>query len=109
MSYIKDSNDFTPEINDLNDIPKDALLVMAMVTADVVGSYPIIRLDAGLTTLTAVLDRRNNKRKTAEFVLKSNYFELNGKVKHQISGKLIERKLAPTYACIFMDEIATTF
>ena len=87
-----------------------------MVTADVVGLYPNIRHNAGLTTLTAVLDCRNNKRifsndlvKTAIFALKSNYVEFNSKVKYQISGELIERKLTPIYGCIFMDEIATKF
>ena len=45
----------------------------------------------------------------AEFVLKKNYFELNGQVKHQISGTAISNKFAPTYTCIFMDEIETKF
>ena len=45
----------------------------------------------------------------AEFVLKNNYFEFNGQVKHQISGTAIGTKFAPTYACIFMDEIETKF
>ena len=41
--------------------------------------------------------------------LKNNYFEFNGQVKHQISGTAIGTKFAPTYACIFMDEIETNF
>ena len=45
----------------------------------------------------------------AEFVLKNNYFEFNGQVKHQISGTAIGTKFASTYACIFMDEIKTKF
>ena len=43
------------------------------------------------------------------FVLKNNYFEFNGEVKHQISGTAIGTKFAPTYASIFMDEIETKF
>ena len=44
-----------------------------------------------------------------EFVLKNNYFEFSGQVEHQISVMAIGTKFAPTYACIFMDEIATKF
>ena len=45
----------------------------------------------------------------AEFVLKNNYFELNGQVKQQISGTAIGTKLALTYACIFMDDVESKF
>ena len=45
----------------------------------------------------------------AAFVLKNNYFEFNGEVKHQISGTPIGTKFAPTYTSIFMDEIETDF
>ena len=44
-----------------------------------------------------------------EFVLKNNYFEFNGQVKHQMSGTAIGIKVLLTYACIFMDEIETKF
>ena len=37
----------------------------------------------------------------AAFVLKHNYFEFNGEVKHQISGTATGTKVAPTYASIF--------
>ena len=72
--------------------------------------------EAGLRALKEVLDRREEKKistedliKMAEFVLRNNYFEFNGQVKHQISGTAIGTKFAPTYACIFMDEIKTNF
>ena len=45
----------------------------------------------------------------AEFVLKNNYFQFNGKVKQQISGTAIGTKFAPTYACVFMDQVETDF
>ena len=87
-----------------------------MVTADVVGLYPSIPHDAGLEALRKVLDNRENKKistddltKMAEFVLKNNYFEFNGKVKKQISGTAIGTKFAPPYACIFMDQVETEF
>ena len=44
-----------------------------------------------------------------ESVLKNNYFEFNGQVKHQRSGTAIGSKFAPKYACIFMDETETKF
>ena len=111
-SYIKDSNDFIKKIKHLKNIPDNAILV----TADVVGLYPSIPHEAGLRALKEVLDRREEKKistedlvKMAEFVLKNNYFEFNGQVKHQISATIIGTKLSPTYACIFMDEIETKF
>ena len=44
----------------------------------------------------------------AEFVLKNNYFEFN-EVCKQISGTAIATKFAPHYACIFIDEMETSF
>ena len=45
----------------------------------------------------------------AEFVLKNNYLEFNGSVKQQVSGAAIGTKCAPTYACIYTDEVETEF
>ena len=45
----------------------------------------------------------------AEFVLKNIFFEFNGGVKIQKSGKVIGTKFAPSYACFFMDETETQF
>ena len=39
----------------------------------------------------------------AALVFKNNYFELNGKVKHQILGTAIVPNFTPTYACILMN------
>ena len=111
-SYIKDSNDFIKKIKHLKNIPDNAILL----TAAVVGLYPSIPHKVGLRVLKEILDRREEKKiftkdlvKMAEFVLKNNYFEFNGQVKRQISGTAIGTKFAPTYACIFMDEIETKF
>ena len=64
-----------------------------MVTSDVVFLYPSISHGAGLNALREALDNRGNKRittdnllKMAEFVLKNNYFKLDGKVKKQLLG-----------------------
>ena len=94
-------------------IPKDSILV----TAYVVGLYPSIPHEAGLEDLEKILNNRTNNKKVstedlvkrAKFVLKNNYFEFNGKVKQQISGTAIGTKFAPPYACIFMDEVETSF
>ena len=51
----------------------------------------------------------NDLVEMAEFVLKNNYFQFNGKVKQQISGTAIGTKFAPTYACVFMDQVETDF
>ena len=45
----------------------------------------------------------------ADFVLKNNYFELNKQIKQQISGTAIVTKLAPPYACLFMNKMETAF
>ena len=102
-SYIRDSSDFISKIKDLNNIPKGALLV----TADVVGLNPSIPHDLGLKSLREALEKRKLKPVSrddlvcmAEFVLQNNYFEFNGKIKHQIS---------PPYACIFMNQVETQF
>ena len=111
-SHIKDSNDFINKIKRLKNISDNTLIV----TADVAGLYPSIPHEAGLRALEEVVGRREEKKistedlvKITEFVLKNNYFEFNGQVKHQISGTAIDTKFAPTYACILMDEIETTF
>ena len=111
-SYIKDSGDFIRKIKNLTDISEGAILV----TADVVSLYPSIPHQAGLEALKKVLDERENKFistddivKMAEFVLKNNYFQFNDKVKQQISGTAIGTKFAPTYACVFMDQVETDF
>ena len=96
----------------MKNIPDNALLV----TLYVVGLYPSILHKAGLRALKEVLDRKEEEKistedlvKMAGFVLWNNYFEFNGQVKHQILGTAIGTKFAPTYACIFMDEIETNF
>ena len=87
-----------------------------MVKADVMGLCPSIPKEAGLEDLEKALNSRTNKKvstedlvKMAKFVFKNNNFEFNGKVKQQISRTAIGTKFAPPYACIFMDEVETSF
>ena len=51
----------------------------------------------------------NDLVKLAEFVLKSNLFELKNENKKQISGTAIGTKFAPPYAYIYMDKTKTDF
>ena len=83
-SYTKDSGDFINKIKNLQNISEGAILV----TANVVGLYPGILHKGGLNVLREALNNRENKHiptdnllKMAEFVLKNNFFEYNGKVK----------------------------
>ena len=112
LSYVKDSGDFISKIKRFCSVPENA----KSVTADVVGLYPSIPHDVGLEAFQQALDKRDQKKiptedllNMAEFVLKSNFFEFNGKIKQQISGTAIGTKCAPTYGCIFMDELERGF
>ena len=109
-SYIKDSGDFITKINNLDLIPENAILVIA------VGLYPSIPHEVGLRALREALNKRDEETipteellKMAEFVLKNNYFEFGNKIKQQISGTAIGTKFAPPYACIFMSDLETKF
>ena len=42
-------------------------------------------------------------------VLCQRFWGFNGKTKQQISGTAIGTKLAPPYACIFMDQVESEF
>ena len=111
-SCIKELGDFIKKARNLGSIPDNVILV----TANVVGLYPIIPREAGLKTLREVLDKREKHTiatseliRMADFVLKNNYFEFNGQFKQQISGSAIGTKFAPPYACLFMDKTETDF
>ena len=76
-----------------------------------VGLYQSITRQSVLQALKKTLNERENKFistdgsvKMAEFVLKNNSFQFNGKVIQQFSGTAIGTKFAPTYACAFMDQ-----
>ena len=107
-SYFKDSGDFIERIRRISNIPDDAILV----TADVVGLNPSIPHELGLKALEEALEKRDSIQistsdlvKMTRFVLQNNYFEFNEETKQQFSGTAIGTKLAPPYACIFMDQV----
>ena len=88
-SYIKDSGDFIKKTRSLVSIPKNAILV----TAVVVGMYPSIPHEAGLKAFRELLDKRELHTipsteliRMADFVLKNNYLKFNRQIKSQISS-----------------------
>ena len=81
---------------------------------EVVGLYPSITREAGLTALREALDKQEVKCtptedlvKMAEFVLKNNYF--NSKIKQPVSGTATGTKFAPLYACLYTDKFEANF
>ena len=111
-SYIRDTGDFLKKVKRLGKIPEGAILL----TADVVGLYPNIPHDLSLQSLRKKLSETGICKvhteeiiSMTEFVLKNNYFEFNEEVCKQISGTAIGTKFTPPYACIFMDEMETSF
>ena len=111
-SYIRDSGDFFQKVKNLKNVPDSAILV----TVDVVGLYLSKPHESGLEVLKKRLEEREKISvptqdlvQMAQFVLENNFFEFNGEVKQQISGTAIGTKFAPTYACIFMDDLETSF
>ena len=94
-SYIKDNEDLIRKIKDIQYIPSNGILV----TAGMIGLYPSIPNDFGLKSLKIILDK----------IMRSNYFDFNGKVRQLISGTTIGTNCAPTYFCIYMDEFENEF
>ena len=110
--YIKDTSDLINKTRNFSTIPGNAILV----TADVVRLYPSIPHEAGLRVLREAIDKQDRKSiptedlvKTAEFVLKNNFFEFNSKIKQQVSGTTMGTKFAPPYACLFIGKFETIF
>ena len=114
-SYIKDTNHFLRKLKDVGTLPDGAILC----TVDVVGLYPHIPHDEGLQALREALGlpdcmsssgigKESLKQDIvdfAEFVLKNNNFEFNGKHYVQKLGTAIGTRMAPSYANIFMDRL----
>ena len=111
-SYIKDTNDFLKKLSALPPLPDNVILC----TIDVVGLYPDIPHEGGLTAIKEALDKREDKSistetlmELAECVLKNNIFEHNEDLYKQLRGTAIGTKMAPPYAVIFMGKIEEEF
>ena len=105
---IKDTNHFLKKLCSLPNLPDDIILC----TVDVVGLYPNIPHDEGLSALRKRLDLRQEKDVTtsilvqlAEVVLKNNIFTFKEKTLKQKWGTAIGTKFAPPYSILFMAEL----
>ena len=107
-SYIKDTKDFLNKLRSLPKLPSDIILC----TVDVVGLYPNIPHEEGLSALRKRLDNRKEKYIStdtlcdlAEVVLKNNIFKFSKKIFKQKRGTAIGTKFAPPYSILFMAEL----
>ena len=107
-SYIKDTNDFLNELLSLPKLPDNIILC----TIDVVGLYPNIPHEEGLSTLMKRLDNRMQKYISsdtlcdlAEVLLKNNTFKFGKKTLKQKRGTAIRTKFAPPYSILFVAEL----
>ena len=107
-SYIKDTNVFLKKLRSLTDLPSDIILC----SVDVVGLYPNIPHDEGLSAPQKRLELRRDKKlststlvELAEVVLKSNVFISGKKTLKQIRKTAIGIKFAPPYSILFMAEL----
>ena len=107
-SYIKDTNDFLNKLRSLPKLPDNIILC----TVDVVGLYPNIPHEEGLSALRKRLDNRMEKYISsdtlcdlAEVVLKNNIFKFGKKTLKQKRGTAIGTKFAPPYSILFMAEL----
>ena len=87
--YIKDTNDFLKKLRSLTNLPGNSLLC----TMDVVGLYPNIPHDEGLSALRKRLNERDKKDvstdtpvELAELLLKNNIFNVNERPLKQKRG-----------------------
>ena len=90
-SYIKDTNDFLKKIQNLPDLPEDTIFC----TIDVVGLYPNIPDEYGLTAIKEAFDAREDQTVSAETIM-----ELADNVYKQKHGTAIGTKFAPPYAVL---------
>ena len=102
-SYIKDTNDFLNKLRSLPKLPSNIILC----TVDVVGLYPNIPHEEGLSALRKRLDNRMEKYISsdtlcdlAEVVLKNNIFKFGKKTLKQKRGTAIGTKFAPHYSIL---------
>ena len=98
-------------MNKLRSLPKLPSEII-LCTVDVVGLYPNIPHEEGLSALRKRLDNRKEKYIStdtlcdlAEVVLKNNIFKVSKKIFKQKRGTAIRTKFAPPYSILFMAEL----
>jgi hypothetical protein len=107
-SFVKDTTHFLSLINDLGEIPEDAILA----TLDVTSLYTNIPNREGVMAADEALNRsrrgpdlkpsNNSLIKLLKLVLGRNNFKFNGRHFLQIKGTAIGTKLAPGFANNYM-------
>ena len=101
-SYIRDEWDFVRRF------PKKINGNYKLFSCDIVALYPSIPTELGLQALDYWIDKLRHKingrfskpfiLELAEFVLRNNYFEFDGKVYHQVIGTSMGSIFAPPYS-----------
>ena len=101
-SYIKDTNDFLKKLRSLPNLPDDIILC----TVDVVGLYPNIPHEEGLSALRKRLDLRQEKDVTTSTLAElAEVVTFKEKTLKQKRGTAIGTKFAPPYSILFMAEL----
>lgn len=112
-SYLKDTNHFLLDIDDLL-IPENSLLV----TLDVVSLYTNIPHNDGIQAVVHAYDRSSDDQKTIgsdtlstllKSILQLNNFGFNASHYLQISGTSMGTRIGPNYASIFMSVLENDF
>ena len=96
-SYIQDTKLLLNKLEELPPLPQNSILS----TMDVVGLYPNIPHELGLSAMKKALDKREDKSIStqtlldlAELVLKNNYFTHDSQIFKQIRGTAMGTKFA---------------
>ena len=108
-SFIRDSSHFLQQIKDLK-LPRHAILA----TLDVTSLYTNIPNDDGIKAVHSALAKHRNPLENStnnnsiiqllKLVLTCNNFEFDNNHFLQVGGNALGRKLAPSYANVFMGD-----
>ena len=111
---MKDTTDFLKKIDNLPEIPKDAILV----TMDVRSLYTNVPNDEGIEAVKTYFRTRNRpgdgvlSKIISTFlmlILTLNNFVFNDQNYVQVNGASMGTKCAPTYASLFMGRFEETY
>ena len=110
-SYIEDTTDFLRKIDNIEKLPERYILG----TLDVTALYTNIRNIEGISSISKILEQKRNKHekpsnntliKLLEAVLTKNNFQFNGSNYLQMGGTAMGMKVAPSFANLFMSNLA---
>ena len=107
-SYIKDTKQFLNYIEEIGYLHE----VEYLNTIDVGSLYTSIPHTGGVNATTKTLSFLQNlpmeeitTRTLLKLILEHNTFTFNGKFYHQLQGTVMGKKVAPTYANLFMSDL----